>query len=92
VGWKGASYDPPMEITASQGGEAFPNGLTVDGGAVYWTSRSEGTVKRALGGTISTLAKGQQNPGAIAMKDGTVYWISEGTSDQPDGAIMKLTP
>jgi hypothetical protein len=83
-------FDAPEAITP--GGEAFPNGLAVDKGSVYWTSRSEGTVKRFAGGVIETLATGQNNPGAIAVKSGVVYWIDEGTPDQPDGAIMKLTP
>lgn len=85
-----AGFDAPVEITPA--GEAFPNGLAVDQGAVYWTSRAEGTVKRLAGGVIETLATGQNNPGAIAVRGGAVYWIDEGTPDQPDGAIMKLVP
>lgn len=92
VARKGAGFAVPEEITKAPGGEAFPNGLAVDQGTVYWTSRSEGTVKRLAGGVIDTLATGQNNPGAIAVRDGAVYWIDEGTPDQPDGAIMKLVP
>jgi hypothetical protein len=76
--------------------EAYPNGLTVDGDEVFWTSRSRGTVVRFANDETTDLVKGQNNPGAItAIEHGDpaqplLFWVNEGTPDQPDGAIMKL--
>lgn len=71
-------------------GEDYPNGVAVDGGAVYWTSRTRGAVMRLEGGTLKEIAGHQNNPGAIAVGTDAIYWVNEGTADKPDGAIVRL--
>lgn len=76
--------------------EDYPAGLLVDvdGGTLYWTSRSQGTVMRLRAGETkpTAIATGQQNPGALAVDKDAVYWINEGASDAvaPVGAIMRV--
>jgi hypothetical protein len=71
-------------------GEDFPNGLAVDAGTVYWTSRTRGAVMRWDGKKLTEIASAQSNPGAVAVSADAVYWVNEGTPDKADGAIMKL--
>ncbi len=74
---------------------AYPNGIAVDGGYVYWTSRSDGSVYRlsttAAAGTAPTaIATGQALPGTIATDSQYVYWVSEGSSSAETGAVVKI--
>ncbi|MFS8067211.1 MAG: TolB family protein [Byssovorax sp.] len=71
-------------------GEDYPNGVAVDGSAVYWTSRTRGAVMRLEGGVLKEIADHQNNPGAIAVGTDAIYWVNEGTADQPDGAIVRI--
>ena len=71
-------------------GEDYPNGVAVDGGVVYWTSRTRGAVMRLEGGVLKEIAGHQSNPGAIAVGKNAIYWVNEGTADKPDGAIVRL--
>jgi hypothetical protein len=71
-------------------GEDYPSGVAVDGGVVYWTSRTRGAVMRLEGTSLEEIAHGQNNPGAIAVGTDAVYWINEGTADTPDGAIVRI--
>jgi hypothetical protein len=61
---------------------------------VYWTNDGEigiydGTVMKIpkTGGTITTLASGQNSPSAIAVDSTSVYWTNSHSSA---GAVMKL--
>jgi hypothetical protein len=71
-------------------GEDYPNGVAVDGGVVYWTSRTRGAVMRLEGGMLKEIARHQNNPGAIAVGTDAIYWVNEGTADKPDGAIVRI--
>lgn len=79
--------------------EDYPGGIAVDkdGQTIYWTSRSRGTVMSlSPGDTEPRLrAREQKSPGAIAVDEDAIFWISEGTTDPSggpnrDGAIKKL--
>ncbi|MEP7120261.1 MAG: hypothetical protein ABJE95_05085 [Byssovorax sp.] len=70
-------------------GEDYPNGLAVDNGVVYWTSRTRGAVMRLKGGTLTEIASHQINPGAIVVGKDAVFWVNEGTVDKADGAIVR---
>ena len=72
-------------------GEDYPNGLAVDKGVVYWTSRTRGAVMRLEGGTLTEIASHQINPGAIVVGNDAVFWVNEGTVDRFDGAIVRHT-
>jgi hypothetical protein len=72
-------------------GEDYPNGLAVDKGVVYWTSRTRGAVMRLSGGTLTEIASHQANPGAIVVGKDAVFWVNEGTVDKFDGAIVRHT-
>src|SRR5690606_30280022 len=72
-----------------------PYGITVDGDFVYWTNWGDGTVmslpKNADAGAVpAVLAMGRMAPGAIAVKDDTIYWVDEGSSSQPTGTLVKM--
>jgi hypothetical protein len=77
------------------GAQAFPIGIAVHAGYVYWTQR-DGNVLRvpAGGGATEALASGEQNPGAIAVDDGGAYWlnaVSLGVDCTPaNGALRRL--
>jgi hypothetical protein len=74
-------------------GQASANGLAVHGSRLYWTNGltdggalgASGTVVSAPfegaldGGSIATLASGQDVPFGIAMNDSNVYWSAHGT-------------
>jgi hypothetical protein len=70
-------------------GEDYPNGIAVDSGVVYWTSRTRGAVMRLAGGTLTEIASHQINPGAIVVGKDAVFWVNEGTVDKFDGAIVR---
>ena len=76
---------PNVETVAS--GQAFPNGIAVDGTSLYWTNNNDGTIRKmALGGGVPvTLATGQASPWAIAVDGTNVYWTNLG-----DGTIRKV--
>ncbi|MEO5727664.1 MAG: hypothetical protein ABI134_23070, partial [Byssovorax sp.] len=89
--WKvdlaGATPGLPVSIAA----EEYPAGLAVDAdGTLFWTSRSSAGAVMTLkkNDTIPTvLVKDQRNPGAIEVTTDTVFWINEGTTNPPDGAV-----
>jgi hypothetical protein len=64
-----------------------PQGLTVNGTGVYWTT-GHGEVMRvpAAGGASVTIAAGQSNPYAMASNDVSVYW----TTDAANGSIVQF--
>ena len=84
---------PPTPISAGhagfEDGEEYPNGVAVEGGTVYWTSRTRGAVMRLKGGTLTEIASDQRNPGAIVVGKDEIYWVNEGTNDKGDGAIVR---
>ena len=45
---------------------------------------------RLEGGSLKEIARRQSNPGAIAVGTDAIYWVNEGTADQPDGAIVRI--
>jgi hypothetical protein len=63
----------------------------VDAGHVYWTNQGDGTVMRAprAGGTPELLAAEQVRPSAIAVDEGAVYWLNEGSPDLEDGSPVR---
>jgi hypothetical protein len=48
---------------------------------VYWTEKAAGTVKSVptCGGAITTLAKGQTSPGALAVDATWIFWVNDKT-------------
>jgi hypothetical protein len=90
--WKvdlsGASPGLPVLIAD----EEYPAGLAVDpdGQTLFWTSRSSlGAVMTLKKGDAAptVLVKDQRNPGSIVATADTVFWINEGTTNLPDGAV-----
>ena len=64
-----------------------PQGIAVDDSRVYWTHKSDGTIKSAplAGGEVSVLATGQTQPANVRVDATHVYWTDTG-----GGAIMKV--
>jgi hypothetical protein len=56
---------------------AYPGGIAVHSGSVYWVDNS-GTISRAPvgGGTITTIATGQDNPRGPCISGDNIYWTS----------------
>jgi hypothetical protein len=52
--------------------------MVLSGGTLYWTEDATGTVKSvpASGGRVATLAQNEMDPGAIAVNDTFVFWVS----------------
>jgi hypothetical protein len=63
-----------------------PHRIAVDADAIYWLSES-GTIARAplVGGTITTLATGQDRPSSLFLTSTQVYWSNRG-----DGTIARV--
>ncbi len=57
-------------------------GIATDGNFVYWTNKTAGQVHRALptGGSLTTLATGQQTPDWIASNGSVVAWTNQGAN------------
>jgi hypothetical protein len=73
---------------------ASPNedvAFALDATHIYWTTRSDGVVRkmRLPTGDVVQLAQGQDNPCAIAVDRTHVYWSNCGTGG--NGAILKIT-
>jgi hypothetical protein len=87
----------PAKVGATEGDGSHPVRLAADEGAVYFTDagpmESKGSVVRiALGGGGSTVvAAGLDSPRAVAVRAGTVYWLTKGTSGKNymDGTLEK---
>ena len=82
----------PVQLVASDGSGNTPWGIAVDANLVYWTDRTGGRVRSydKASGNVSTLATGQQDPIAIAVYNGTVYWANAGNCANADGSIWQL--
>ena len=55
--------------------------MAVDANYLYWTNRSQGTIKRVNldgTGTPQTLVQGQDQPQALAVDGNYVYWSNLG--------------
>jgi hypothetical protein len=75
------------------GGDALPvaiaqngaNALGIDSRSIYWTNKGGPTATGSVvalaldGGTVTTLASGQDSPGAVAVADAGVYFVVGGT-------------
>jgi hypothetical protein len=63
----------PVQLAASPA----PRGIAVNADYVYW-SDATGTVQRMArqGGTITTLAAGEQNPTVLALSQSYVLWVT----------------
>jgi hypothetical protein len=75
-------------------GEDVPAAIVADDDAVYWTANSHyhgdtgGTIRKLAldaGGSVTTLAGGQVNPGRPVISGGYLYWANEG-----DGTIRRI--
>jgi hypothetical protein len=86
---------------ATAGVLASGSQLAIDARNAYWTisvysavnGKSVSTEGKVLsvplgGGAATTLAAGQNGPGAIAVDATAVYWLNQGSTD--DGSVMKL--
>ena len=80
LGGGSATLLSPAECGPSNGG------IVLDGTSVYWVNNSGGTVKKLplAGGTVTTLATGQDGPYRIALDATNVYW-----TNQTGGTVMK---
>jgi hypothetical protein len=79
-----AAGGAPTELARAPGCGSI--NLVVANDNVYWTEMATGLVKSvpACGGTITTIAKGQTSPGALAVDETRIFWVSGKT-------IMKKT-
>lgn len=74
------------------------NNLASDANNLYWSDRTDDTIKRLpkTGGSPTTIASNQPVPSRIAIAaDGTVVWACHGASGPGTttlGAVMKLVP
>lgn len=73
----------------------YPNGLAVDDKNVYWTNRGAGNVMSLpltakAGDAPKILATAQRAPGAIVADKDAIFWVAEGGSADPSGAIVRL--
>jgi sugar lactone lactonase YvrE len=86
--WDGAAF-AAAEVLAE--GQAYPNGIFVDGGDVYWTNRGDGAVRvlRAGASAPEDVATGQDNPGTILVTGDEIFWINEGGLDGAGGVILR---
>ena len=86
---------------ASAGLIASGSSIAGDSASVYWTiavyAASSGTTACTVGtvtkvpiagGTPTTLAAGQNGPGAIAVDATAAYWLNQGVSD--DGSLVRI--
>ena len=66
--------------------------LAVDSNYVYWTDPFAGTVERVAktGGSVTTIASGQNSPLGIAVSGGNVYWTTAYWTTYMDGSIVKV--
>jgi hypothetical protein len=67
---------------------------SVDATSLYWTNYNDGTVMKmpTSGGTPTTLASSQNNPGFIAVDATSVYWTNFSGGSSSGGKVMKLLP
>jgi hypothetical protein len=76
-----------------------PRGITSDGTFIYFVD--QGSQNRVMpdgvvyeltpggaGGGVTQLVTGQDNPAAIAVHQGTLYWTNAGSKDTADGTVM----
>ncbi len=89
---------PPLTPTVLVTGVHEIFGIALSDDFVYFTRHDDDTVQRVAlnGGTPRVLASGQDNPHAVAVSDGTVFWTNvgkwPGSSVAADGSLMKLEP
>jgi len=71
-------------------------GISVDSEFVYWTTTGAGTPgsgsvskMRRGGGPAITIATGQDRPTKIAVHEGCIYWLNEGSTTGA-GSVMRV--
>ena len=76
-------------VAASDAGTAEPISMAADSTNIYWTDFGSGGVYQTarVGGTIITIAQGQNQPMGIAIDASKIYWTNNGTG-AADGSVM----
>lgn len=71
--------------------EACPTSLAVDGTAVYWVDRCDGTIKQApkAGGAPTTLVSNEPEAARLSVDDAWLYWQRGPNSAPGIGAIVR---
>jgi hypothetical protein len=84
----------PLTIASMPSGECF--GLALDGRNVYWTTTGMGvglvTSAPLLGGPLTTLASGQDDPVGLAVSPTAAYWRNEDIYGSQDGGALLTVP
>ncbi len=89
----------PITLASGQVHIGFSDALAVDAHDVYWVAAGSGNNAGIVasvpigGGTITTLARDQAAPWAIAVNATTAYWLNGGTVNadgryNDDGAVL----
>ncbi|MEB2313657.1 MAG: hypothetical protein OZ921_16165 [Sorangiineae bacterium] len=73
--------------------DEVPDTLAVDATHLYWTEPTGGSVKSIplAGGSVTTLASGQDRPRGLTVFDGRVYWANDGDGF-PSRASVRSVP
>jgi hypothetical protein len=92
-------------VSTLAAGQTYPVAIGVDTTHVYWSNAGQFGVSANLlpgtgsvasvpiGGTaVTTLASGQDKPGALAVQDPNVYWVNRAEADAGTGGSVVEVP